>query len=90
MGSSTVTVVEFTVVVVPPTIRFPAMLTVVLLAPMVRVLGPIVSNIVLLPTVKSKSVRAVRAVIVPPKEVDVPPMVIALLASLAFAMLPAN
>ena len=38
-----------------------------------------------MPTVKSKSVNAVKAVIVPPKEVDVPPIVIALFANSALA-----
>ena len=40
--------------------------------------APTVSNIVLLPAVKSKSVNAVKAVIVPPNEVAVPPIVTAL------------
>ena len=48
-----------TVVVVPATDKLPAMATVVPLAPIVNVLAPIVSNIVLLPEVKSKSVNAV-------------------------------
>ena len=62
----------------------------VLLAPSVRVLAPTVSKIVLFPAVKSKSVNAVKAVIEPPNEVAVPPIVIALLAKLAFAIEPAN
>jgi len=54
------------------------------------VLEPTPSNIVLLPDVKSKSVKAVKAVIVPPKEVAVPPIVIALFASFEFAIEPAS
>ena len=48
--------------------------------------APTVSNIVLFPAVKSKSVNAVKAVIVPPNEVDVPPIVIALFAKEPFAI----
>ena len=85
IGSATVIVVLLTVVVVPATVRFHAIDTVVSLAPIIRVLAPIVSKIVLFPAVKSKSVNAVKAVIVPPKEVDVPPIVIALFANSALA-----
>ena len=51
--------VELTVVVVPETVRFPAIVTVVPDAPIVSVLLPIVSRIVLFPEVISKSVNAV-------------------------------
>ena len=57
-----------------------------LAAPIVNVLLPTVSKIVLSPAVKSKSVNAVKAVIVPPKVVAVPPMVIVLAANLATAI----
>ena len=85
IGSAIVTVVLLTVVVVPPTVKLPGISTVVLEAPIVNVFAPTVSKIVLLPAVKSKSVNAVKAVIVPPSEVAVPPIVIALFANSALA-----
>ena len=60
--SSTLRVAVFRVVVVPCTVKSPATITEVLDAPIVRLFAPTPSNIVLLPDVKSRSVKPVRAV----------------------------
>ena len=78
------------VVVVPLTVRFPAIITVVPPAPIVRELAPTPSKTVLFPDVRSKSVKACKAVIVPPNAVGVSPIVIVEFANLEFAIEPAN
>ena len=57
-------VVVLTRVCVPLTVKLPGIITVVPPAPIVRLLEPIVSKIVLLPTVISKSVTSVSALLV--------------------------
>ena len=64
------------VVVVPLTVRLPAISIVVFDAPSVSVLAPTPSKIVLLPDVKSISVKPVSVVSVPPRAIVLLPIVI--------------
>ena len=76
--------------VVPSTVKLPAILTWVFDAPIVKSLLPTPSNIVLSPAVKSISVKPVRVVSVPPNEIVLLPIVNDEFANLALVTFAFN
>ncbi len=85
VASSMSKLVVLIVVVVPLTVRLPAISIVVFDAPSVSVLAPTPSKIVLLPDVKSISVKPVSVVSVPPRAIVLLPIVILSFAIILFS-----